>query len=225
MKPPIINILAALSLATMPAHAVVYSGSLSSGAGLTGSEAWAEGSSLSWTVSDEEQGCDGWNYSYELTVMGKDISHAIIEVSDVFTQESILATGGGGAYTLDNYGPNRQGTSNPGMPSDMRGIKIDVTGDTKSLSWSFCSDIAPVWGDFYAKDGKDGGDNVYVYNTGFSEEDPLDPVSNGSLNNHIIVPDSVSDEPDDPGPNPLPEPGTAMLGAIGLLLIFRRRKN
>ncbi|NWK55354.1 PEP-CTERM sorting domain-containing protein [Verrucomicrobiaceae bacterium N1E253] len=30
--------------------------------------------------------------------------------------------------------------------------------------------------------------------------------------------------PDDPGPNPLPEPGTAMLSALGILLMFRRRK-
>ena len=219
--------MAALSLATAPAYAAVYSGSLSSGAGLTGFEAWEAGASLSWTVSDEVQDCAGWNYSYELTVVGKDISHAIIEVSDIFDQDNILATGGGGTYTLDDYGPGLQGSSNPGMPSNMRGIKIDVVGDTKSLSWSFCSDIAPVWGDFYAKDGKDGGDNVYVYNTGFNDVDPTSPVDPNiegyvEVLNHIIVPDSI---PDDPGPNVLPEPGTAILGAIGLMLIFRRRKN
>ena len=230
MKLPIMNILAALSLATMPAHAVIYSGSLTSGAGLTGNGAWANDSSLSWTVSDEEQGCDGWNYSYNLTVAGKDISHAIIEVSDIFDQSNILGTGGGGIYTLDNYSPDDQGASNPGMPSALRGIKIDVIGDTKSLSWSFCSDIAPVWGDFYAKDGKEesGTVEVYIYNTGFSDDDPLEPVSDGSLNNHIIVPDSLPDPPpDDPGEPPviIPEPGIAMLGTIGLMLILRRRKQ
>ena len=219
MKPPIINILAAISLATMPAHAVIYSGSLS-GAGLTGNGAWAEGSSISWVVSDDF--CEGWSYSYDLTVIGKDISHVIIEVSDVFQQSNIL---GETSLVVGDYSSELQGGSNPGMPSEMRGVKLDVVGDTKSLSWSFCSDIAPVWGDFYAKDGKQeaGETEVYVYNTGFNDEDPEWEVSDGSFNNHIIVPDSVSTPPDDPGP--IPEPGTAILGALGLLLIFRRRKN
>lgn len=247
MKPPIMNILAAISLAAMPAHAVIYSGSLTSGAGLTGTGFWANNAEISWLVENvgetilNDETVMLWNYSYTLTVEGKDISHTIIEVSDAFTDLNIL----GGvstnpeshldSFALGNYTLTDQGASNPGMPDPIRGIKVDVSGDTKTLTWSFNSNIAPVWGDFYAKDGKEdsGTVEVYVYNTGFTPGDvdpttPVDPLAEGwvPVTDHILVPDSVSTPPDDPGPPVIiPEPGTAVLGAIGLMLIFRRRKN
>lgn len=214
------TIVAAAMLAAPNASALIYSGSLSSGAGLTGFEDWSEGSTLSWTVSNEEENCDGWMYSYSLTVLGKDISHAIVEVSDIFEDSNILDASGG-AFSLDDYSADTQGASNPGMLGSMRGIKVDVQGDTKSFQWSFCSNITPVWGDFYAKSGKTGGNEVYLYNTGFAALDPQVPVANGSVNNHIIVPDSLPTGNE--GPGGIPEPSTSMLGALGLLMILRKR--
>jgi hypothetical protein len=226
------NIVAAITLATAPAYAVVYSGSLTSGNGLTGTGPWAEDASISWNVSNEDLGYEGWNYSYTLTVTGKDISHAMIEVSSVFENSNILEGYIGitpdGTYELNDYGPSNP--SNPGIPDTMRGIKIDVIGDTKTLSWSFDSDITPVWGDFYAKDGKQGGADVYIYNDGFTENDydpttPVDPDNQDyvPISDHIIVPDSTSTHEGPPGN--LPEPGTSMLGALGILLLFKRQKK
>lgn len=225
MTPPIMNILAASMLATATASAAVYTGTLTSGSGLTGFEDWQTGASLSWTVSDQVDGCDGWNYSYVFSVPHKDISHAIIEVSDVFADINILDSTGG-IFTLDNFSATTQGASNPGMPEPMRGIKIDVIGDTTTLEWSFCSDINPVWGDFYSKDGKTGGEEVYLFNSGFTAADPTTPVDPNDpeyiiVTDHIIVPDSVGG--DDEGPGPLPEPSTSMLSALGLILLLRRR--
>jgi hypothetical protein len=67
---------------------------------------------------------------------------------------------------------------------------------------------APVWGDFYAKDRKtDQVDNA-AWNTGFLDADPLDLPANGSIDNHALVPDTVT--------TPVPEPGTLLLVGTGL---------
>jgi hypothetical protein len=236
MNPPIIKILTALALSMATTHAVIYSGSLSStGAGadgsLTGTEEWAENALFSWSASDQEEGCNGWYYTYTLKVAGKDISHVTTEVSSNFTLDNLIGniddpgsilTGG----SLDLYGPGINGSSDPGIPDDIYGIKVDTQGDTKEITWSLCSDRVPVWGDMYAKDGKTGGDSVYLFNAGFTDPDTdpdpeINPAGNGSFEDHILVPDSI---PDDPGPN-VPEPSTGMLGAIGLMLILRRRNR
>ena len=234
MKTPIIKILTALALSIATTHAVqIYTGSLSSGAGLYGTGDWESGSLFEWTVTETEQ-VDApsiWHYSYTLTVLGKDLSHVTTEVSSNFTLDNLIGyiddpgsilTGG----SLDLYGPGLNGNSDPGIPANIYGIKVDTQGDTKEITWSLFSDRVPVWGDLYAKDGKSGGDEVYLYNDGFNADgpggvdtDPLDPASNGSVEFHILVPDSK-----DEGPG-IPEPSTSMLGVIGLMLILRRRNR
>lgn len=219
----------ALALSIATSQAVIYSGSLSSsGAGadgkLTGTEQWASGATFSWSASNEEPNCTSWYYSYTLTVLGKDISHVTTEVSEEFTLANLLSGINDpgnilGSAQLDYYGPGLHGSSDPGIPGELYGIKVDTTGNTKSVSWSFCSNRVPVWGDMYAKDGKTGGNDVYLYNFGFTDPDPADPAANGSVEHHILVPDSI----DDPEGPPIPEPSTGLLGIIGLMMILRRR--
>lgn len=230
MKPLTLTSFIALTLA-LPAQAVIYSGSLVSGAGLTGTEQWSSDASLSWTVTDEDPG-GAWLYSYTLVVANKDISHVTFEVSDTFELSNITGDVGdpgnildGGS--LDTYGPGLHGNSDPGIPDTLQGIKFNTTGNTTNLSWSIYSDRVPVWGDFYAKDGKSGGpgggNDVYLYNTGFTagDTDPDAPAADGSVDNHILRPDSLSD-PEGPS---IPEPQTTLLGMIGLMMIFRRRSR
>lgn len=239
MKTPFTTTLMALAISISTSQAVIYSGSLSSsGVGtdgtLTGTEQWASDATFSWTVSDEEADCNGWHYSYTLTVLGKDISHVTTEVSSTFELSNLLGPidDPGNILTdgsLDLYGPGLHGGSDPGIPAGMKGIKVDTTDDTKSITWSFCSDRVPVWGDMYAKDGKSGGNDVYLYNTGFNANGPggtdtdpdigVNPAASGSVQNHILVPDSLSD-PEGPG---IPEPSTSLLGVVGLMMILRRR--
>ncbi|MHB1191090.1 MAG: PEP-CTERM sorting domain-containing protein, partial [Armatimonadota bacterium] len=86
------------------------------------------------------------------------------------------------------------------------------------LALNFRSDRAPVWGDFYAKDGKTDGVYNTLYNSGFADDDPIAPATNGSLDGHLLRPDTTSD--------PVPEPGT-LVGFItlgGSLLAMRRRR-
>lgn len=247
MKTPIMTTLMALALSITTSQAVIYSGLLTStglGAGvhgtLTGTEQWSSGASFSWSVSDEEVGCDGWYYTYTLTVASKAISHATTEVSDTFELSNLLGSindpgGNLSDGALDIYGPGLHGNSNPGIPANMKGIKVDTSGDPLSITWSFCSDRVPVWGDMYAKDGKSGGpgggNDVYLYNSGYNSNGPggtdtdpdilANPAASGSVNNHILVPNSISD----PQGPPIPEPSTAVLGVIGLVMVLWRRRK
>lgn len=216
-------------------HAVIiYSGTLSSsGVGvdgtLTGTKAWETGSLFTWTVTEEPG--TGWNYSYTLIVEDKELSHITTEVSDTFLAANILGgvIVGDGNYELKSidesnsqYGPS---TSNPGIPGSMSGIKMDINVNVTEFTWSFSSDRVPEWGDMYAKDGKTDGEEVYLYNDGFNnlglngvDTDPINPAGNGSVENHILVPDT--DDIITP-----PEPSTSMLGALGLIMMLRRRNR
>ena len=78
----------------------------------------------------------------------------------------------------------------------------------------------PVWGDFYAKDGKTDSVTNAIWNLGLTADDtdPDYPPSSGSICNHILVPDGA-----------LPEPGTASLalvslGACAWAAVRRRRR-
>ena len=81
------------------------------------------------------------------------------------------------------------------MPGEIKGIKFPGSGT--QLVLSFYSDRAPMWGSFYAKDGTDGSNDVYAYNSGFS----------GVGSDFIAVPDTTTT---------VPVPGAVLLGMLGL---------
>jgi len=109
------------------------------------------------------------------------------------------------------------------MPETMLGIKFDNESQPE-LSWSisFTTTRAPVWGGFYAKDGKTSQVDVTAWNAGFGSPDPdptVDP-RNGSVDNHILRPDT--------GHTLVPEPTTLLLlgfGLLGIAGIGRRLKK
>lgn len=143
-----------------------------------------------------------WSYHYEFTVAAnaKDLSHIIFEVSPTFTSDDLIYSGSLtailGSYSSDD------GSSNPGMPGILYGIKFeDLPEDTKTWVIEFTSPRVPVWGDFYAVDGKQPGDIAYAYNKGFTLNDV------DEMTNHIAVPDTLSY---------VPVPGAMLLGALGL---------
>jgi hypothetical protein len=198
-------LIAVMSTAAM---ADIYTGSLSYGSGLYAQGNWAAtGTSIVWTVTDNTT---SWHYKYTLTVPAHNISHLIIEVSPTFTTNDVwnsslpFGEGGLGSYSSAN------GNSNPGMPSEMRGLKWNF-GTATTMNVEFDSDRAPVWGDFYSKDGKMPGTDIWniAYNLGFGnpDTDPTAAIRNGSVDNHILVPDTTT---------VTPLPGAALLGLLGL---------
>lgn len=195
---------------------MTFSGSLSTPTGIFATEPWmTDGMILNWEIS---QNADlSWDYHYWFRnyaggVPTKAISHMVIAISPNATLRDFWDANG--PLEIQIWSGDDPG--NPGMPGSLYGLKIDITDD----EYFFTSTKAPVWGDFYIKDGTLDRDPVYAYNSSFGTEDPLDPPSNGSLNNKILRPDSSS--------VPIPEPSTMILFGSVLALAggvrrFRRK--
>ena len=204
-----------------------YTGTLASDFD-TGNSVGADGLILGnngWVSSDEplllrwNVSWDGsvWHYQYtfnELELTGG-LSHFILEVSDCLMPSDIIDP----SHPLESGDPQLYSPgdpSNPSLPDDIWGIKLDTGGGGMTVV-SFDSSRDPVWGDFYAKDGTKGG---AAWNAGFTDPDvdPMAAAASGSIDSHILVPDSTT--------TVVPAPGAVMLGAAGMALVgwLRRRK-
>ncbi|OGL46866.1 MAG: hypothetical protein A2W05_00290 [Candidatus Schekmanbacteria bacterium RBG_16_38_10] len=226
--------------------ATTYTGSLTDSSGLfatngnfgnAGIHGWNPSAVLSYTV-DDTTNTGFWTYAYTYTVDEKGISHVIIEVSDdnpatpeneAFTTANLKAGSTAGGI-INPYSPSDPGNSNPFMPEQVYGIKWDTEG-ILSFFWTIVTDRMPMWGDFYAVDGKKPGNEIYAYNTGFGL-DTSALIGNGNAmdtQGHawLLVPDSKIDDDGGRG-RQVPEPGTLLLlgsGLIGLALYGGRKFN
>ena len=183
---------------------------------------------ISWVVTDTDNSYSGfpWKYTYTFGHDGGQagISHIIIEASDGITANDI--TGLTGA-SITSIGPQTVLSGNPNMPEDLNGLRFNpLTTSPFSMTWTFWSNKAPVWGDMYARcGGKQGGIN-FAHNMGFTDTDGIDSImddidpsalpSNGSIDNHILRPDST-----------VPEPSGLMglalgIGSLGAYLLRKR---
>ena len=177
----------------------VYTGSLSTDGGADGllsgvGQSWGTGSTLSWIVDTEAVG--GVSYQYTLTVdnvPAAGISHFSLEVSDAFEAADVLSDDWAGSLLVGLMSPD---PGSPSLPSAFRAIKFDDNPNGKTVTVSLLSTRLPVWGDFYAK----GGDSNELWNAGFGVDDsvlpyldPTDPPANGSIRDHLLVPDTDFD--------------------------------
>jgi hypothetical protein len=196
--------IAALLMTGTLAMALPLTGSVSYSSGIYATSAWANTSTtLSWNVV--QVGSD-WQYTYTWNTTSKDLSHIIIEVTPESDVEDFTITQGSlSADSPRTFSPSDPGNSNPGLPGDIFGLKFAGTSTLQTIV--FTTDHAPVWGDFYAKDGVDGQIDVYAYNTGFGLPDP-DPSLNAAPGK-IVVPDGEGVI--------VPEPVTMILLGLGLL--------
>jgi len=199
--------------------AIPITGAVTAPASVIGTGQWATGSTLSWNVS---QGADSlWTYNYRFAVPLKDISHIIFQVSDTFTSSNVKA-GTTTGFELGTFG--NQGNSNPGIPANLYGLKFP--GFDVDDTFTIVSDRAPMWGSFYAKDGRSGGPgggvDVYAYNSMFGSSSSAD-IFGIAPTGFILVPDTVTVIP---VPDEVFEPGTISILGAGLLgLTFVRRKK
>jgi len=187
---------------------------------ITATGAWAENSnfSISWVITAPVNPGDPFTYHYEIFAQDGTgasnpggLSHWILTVSPNFE----FAATPSFAYETPPPGGFSTANGNPGLPSAILSGFKTAAGDI-----TFTSFNAPVWGDFYAKDGNAGGiDNpVYAYNAMFG----VTPTSGDSPFDGWIA------RPDSKGGGFVPVPPTAWLlgsGLVGLLLLGRRRKT
>ena len=183
---------------------------------------WAIGDwapiTVNWTVSEVAPGT--WHYQYALTCGKKSFSHWLLETSDTFGENNLWNLTGNCGFDPDQDIQNwstLQG--NPDLPDGLYGIKFTPAGgSTSTINVAFDSDRAPIWGDFYVKDGT----GYYAWNTGFTnpDTDPLAPPRDGTVDYHLLVPDTA-------GTTDIPEPGAiALMGvALGVFGLARRRRR
>jgi hypothetical protein len=209
--------------------------SVAGGGLLNGPGGWSA-ASLSYDVSFDDVSLSYfYNYTFTGTSPVKNISHVITQVSSNFTTSDVLGgtTAFGAADGLGTWGP--QGGSNTGIPGTITGIKYHPVS-TPEFSWTIETARAPMWGNFYAKDGvnKVNGVNqpVYVYNAGFVDAMGINPPACytglyfdfSTCAGFLLVPDSVEQPPVITSTPPItgsevPEPMSLVLFGTGLATI------
>jgi hypothetical protein len=199
----------------------------SAAGGATGTKDWANGGfNIAWDISFDED-TELWTYIYHVTTDRKEVSHLLLEVTQ----------GDGGVLIGDDSSPvdeiktfNPGDPSNPLLPNKLYAAKLDF-GSTDTI-YTIVTDRAPVYGVFYAKDGKSGGIDVVAYANALKESDYKTDEAL-TINDFIVRPNGKHGPETDPGGDPdpptnaVPEPMTASLAAVAaasLLLATRRRR-
>lgn len=176
--------------------------------------------SMEWWVS--QINATTWHYKYEFIVepatsgQNKKVSHIEIETSSPFVAglpdiSNLTVNGFSATPIIDTWSSSTHGGSDPTIPGPMFGLKPDSDNFDLSNIIEFDSTRIPVWGDFYAVDGKNTTPAPSAWNEGFLRADPTVAAHGGTEDNHILRPDT--------GTYIAPEAGSLMLAVIGLIPI------
>lgn len=200
--------------------------------GVVGAGGWDDsnaGFEIAWNIVDASSSDSGnWEYEYSFAnadgsqPLDPELSHWLLEVSEAITPDNV------DSVIFDtNFDPfegpkswSGEDPGNPNLPAEIHALKLD----TAQTTYTFESTQAPVWGDFYAKDGKQGGVDVTAWNTEIGT-DPDETTSD--FTGWIPTPDTTTTTVDT---TPVPEPSTLALAGIGMSCLMgsrlrRRRKT
>lgn len=226
----------------VPVGSYIGSCSVSNGC-VDATNGWTtENFTVSWNITAPGAPGQPFHYIYSfsgsLDDLTKQLSHILLELSPSITGDNFSTiitnfTSDGGTLTTPptTYQPTSGGT-NPNMPGNLYGIKLDNVS-TGGVTFSFDSTRNPIWGDFYAKDGNNcppqclPGDpaEVTAWNVGFGTDPAAIPNPAIPLT-HIPTPDTTDGVPPPPPPPPppgVPFPPTLLLAGLGAGLLALRR--
>lgn len=193
----------------------VFNGSLTNSTGVIATGPWNTGNGfeIGWNVT---QSGSTFHYAYHVsgvndTNLAKNLSHILFQVSPNFTASDIFNVTGATLW-YDSPGTYNPGTSNPNMPNSLYSVKFGDFVNPANATIEFDSTRAPIWGDFYTKDGTFKVGNVHydvtAWNSGFG----------GVEGAKIGVPDTAT----------APIPGSLVLlgsGLLGMFAIGVRKSN
>ena len=172
--------------------------------GVFAANGWTEtngGFTISWEILFDPNVAH-WTYSYTITdkdgtPIEPEISHLLLEISPFISPDNVgdhifnstVPITGPMTWTADPNSPNTTNpganNGNPNLPDDIYGIKLDESLGT----YTFQSSQPPMWGDFYSKDGKQGGIVATAWNVGFG----TDPnTSTMDFTAWVPVPDTLA---------------------------------
>jgi hypothetical protein len=128
-----------------------------------------------------------WTYMYTLYADEKDPSHFLLELTDPSFVDDVInpreKVGNGPWNTIIPEGPQEwtENKGNPGIPSHLYGMKLDIGGNPISFAFETPEYKDPVWGNFYSKNGGGGKNPIIAYNnalaiSNFESNDKLDFV-------------------------------------------------
>lgn len=164
--------------------------------GLDGSWPYTYEFSFAWNVSYNEDAML-WHYEYSLPLMGQNISHFVLEVSEgaQVSDFSNITVNGNVPAGIEDLKEWSDVLGYP-FPNSFYGIKFDSGGST----FSFDTERSPVWGNFFAKggvyyEGESEKVRIRTYNSGlavdgFESDDKLDFIVRP--NGVPVVPEPVS---------------------------------
>ena len=204
------------------------SGYRSTAADITAYGGWTQqdgGIRMSWNITRVGS---LWSYSYTVAdnvapdaTITPLVSHFLLEVSPTITGDNAQQIIQGISfvnpvlYTADPQSPDNRSPGgnggNPNLPSDIYAVKFDGG----CFAWSFLSTRAPIWGDFYLKDGKQSGIVTVAWNSGFGT-DPAEGATDFS--GWIPTPDTY-------GMEEVPEPSSILFLCIGLTAVATARRR
>ena len=186
--------------------------------GVTATSPWDDGGfDISWDI---RQANGIWTYVYTVNVVEdadkvKEVSHFILEVTNDGEQFDILP-----GSDSPHEGPQwwDESGSNPNMPNPIYGVKFDYGGGV--VTYTMVTDRAPVYGVFYAKDGRHSGTPVVAWVNALNYEDYQ---TNELLTemDFIVRPDGVEGN----GNGEVPAPSTIILFGSSLVLLCRFKRS
>jgi hypothetical protein len=115
-------------------------------------------------------------------------SHLLLEVSENYTSANTHSSSANFSSITapQTFVPSGANNPNPYLPASIFGIKLDYAADTYTL----VTDRVPVWGDIYAKDGKQGSFNFdAAWNSGFGTNPT---ASTTNFTQWVPTPDTIT---------------------------------